>query len=89
METHADLMYRILQLSRAIPDNTEVRALMFAAYKRDWSEFEGILYGMDIRDFSYNDPKQEDLKAMYDSIDEWYTANVWDPAPVYVKRGHK
>ena len=89
METHADLMYRILQLSRAIPDNTEVRALMFAAYKRDWSEFEGILYGMDIRDFSYNDPKQEDLKAMYDGIDEWYSRNVWDPAPVYVKRGHK
>ena len=89
METHADLMYRILQLSRSIPDNTEVRALMFAAYKKDWSEFEGILYGMDIRDFSYNDPATEDIKAMYDGIDEWYTVNVWDTEPVYVKRGHK
>lgn len=89
METHADLMYRILQLSRVLPENTEVRALMFAAYKRDWSEFEGILYGMDIRDLSYNDPATEDIKAMYDGIDEWYTVNVWDPAPVYVKRGHK
>jgi hypothetical protein len=62
---------------------------MFAAYKRDWSEFEGILYGMDIRDFSYNKPETEDIKAMYDGIDMWYTVNIWDPAPVYAKRGHK
>lgn len=90
METHADLMARIHDLSRILPENAEVRALLFAAYKKDWSEFEGILYGMhDIRDMSYNDTTTEDAKCLYDSIDEWYTVNVWDPAPVYVKRGHK
>lgn len=90
METHADLMYRIRELSRALPENTEVRALLFAAYRKDWSEFEGILYGMhDIRDMSYNDTTTEDIKAMYDGIDEWYTVNVYDTEPVYVKRGRK
>lgn len=79
METHADLMYRIRQLSRALPENTEVRALLFAAYTKEWSEFEGILYGMhEIRDMSYNNPKTEDLKAMYDGIESWYTINLWE-----------
>jgi len=27
---------------------------------------------------SYNDPKQEDLKAMYDGIESWYTINLWE-----------
>lgn len=90
METHADLMARIRDLSRILPENTEVRALLFAAYRKEWSEFEGILYGMhDIRDMSYNDTATEDAKCLYDGIDEWYTVNVWDTEPVYVKRGHK
>lgn len=79
METHADLMYRIREFSKALPENTEIRALMFAAYKRDWSEFEGILYGMhEFQKLSYNDPKTEDLKAMYDGIENWYTITLWE-----------
>lgn len=79
METHADLMYRIREFSKALPENTEIRALLFAAYKRDWSEFEGILYGMhEFQDMSYNNPVQEDLKAMYDGIESWYTINLWE-----------
>ena len=79
METHADLMYRIRKFSKALPENTEIRALLFAAYRKDWSEFEGILYGMhEFQKLSYNDPKQEDLKAMYDGIESWYTINLWE-----------
>jgi hypothetical protein len=81
METHADFIRRLVDFHQAVSleeDIADAKALLRTAHQRQWDEFEGILYGMHrIRDMSYNNVLEEDIKAMYDGIDEWYSRNVW------------